>query len=96
MFPCSGCGLCCQNISNIIELNHFDLGTGVCKYFNIQNNSCNIYEDRPDICRIDKMFDIKYNNFFTKKDFYIKNATACNSLQDKYKMNESYRINIGE
>ena len=96
MFPCSGCGLCCQNISNIEELNHFNLGNGICKYFNIQNNSCTIYNDRPDICKIDKMFDEEYNKYFTKKEFYIKNANACNSLQEQYKIDKIYKINIGD
>ena len=94
MFPCSSCGLCCQNISKVKELNHFDLGNGVCKYLNTKNNSCQIYETRPDICRVDKMFDIQYSQHFKKEDFYILNAKVCNDLQEKYNLDKSYRLKI--
>jgi hypothetical protein len=96
MFPCTGCGLCCQNISNITELKDFDLGNGICQYFDIQNNICKIYDTRPNICRVDKMFDMKYKQYFTKEVFYMENAKVCNALQEKYKMNKSFRITIGE
>ena len=81
MFPCSLCGLCCQNISDIKELELFDLGNGVCRCFDDKNNICTIYNNRPDICKIDKMFDIKYMKYFTKKEFYIENIKICNALQ---------------
>ena len=94
MFPCSNCGLCCQNISTVNELKEFDLGNGVCKYFDFESKGCKIYETRPDICSVDKMFEIKYNKYFNKEDFYIENAKVCNDLQEKYNLDESYRIKI--
>jgi len=94
MFPCSGCGLCCQNIQEIKELSKFDLGNGVCKYFDIKNNSCLIYENRPDICRIEKMFNVKYYKYFTKAEFYLENAKVCNNIQEQYKLDKSFRINL--
>jgi hypothetical protein len=94
MFPCTSCGLCCQNISNIDELKEFDSGNGTCKYFNNINNSCEIYENRPQICRVDEMFNIIYNRHFSKEEFYIENAKVCNSLQEQYKINESFRVKI--
>jgi len=94
MFPCTSCGLCCQNISTVEELKAFDLGNGVCKYFDTISNKCKIYEDRPQICRVDKMFDIQYSKYFTKEEFYIENAKVCNSLQEQYKINDSFRVKI--
>lgn len=96
MFPCTQCGLCCQNISSVIELKKFDIGNGVCKHYSIVDKSCKIYDLRPDICQIDKMYDLKYYKFFLKKDFYIKNADICNQLQNKYKLDSSYKVIIGE
>lgn len=96
MFPCSSCGLCCQNMGDIPELKSFDLGNGICKHLNVANNSCNIYETRPNICRIDEMYKIKYSKFFTKNEFYMENAKVCNILQEKYKLDDSFRIKIGE
>lgn len=96
MFPCTSCGLCCRNIQSIVELKEYDLGNGTCKYFDIDNNSCTIYDDRPDICRVDKMFDIHFNQYFTREEFYMKNAEVCNAMQLAYKMDKSFRVNIGE
>lgn len=96
MFPCSSCGLCCQNLSLIKELKEFDLGNGVCKYYDKMNTICTIYDTRPDICRVEKMFSLEYYKYFSKKEFYILNANVCNELQDKYEINKKYRIEIGE
>lgn len=94
MFPCTGCGLCCQNISNIEELKEFDLGNGLCKYFDSSTNGCQMYDNRPNICRVDRMFDIKYHQYFTRENFYIENAKVCNDLQEKYNLDKSYRVKI--
>jgi Fe-S-cluster containining protein len=96
MFPCSGCGLCCQNISNVQELKSYDLGNGVCKYFDKASNGCNIYDTRPDICRVDTMFELVYHKEFGLEEFYIANASVCNALQESYKIDTSFRITIGE
>lgn len=96
MFPCTQCGLCCQNISKIPELEEYDLGNGVCKYFNVKNNNCMIYLTRPDICRIDKMYTTKFHKEYTKKEFYLLNADACNKLQHLYQVDNKYNVIIGE
>ncbi len=96
MYPCTGCGLCCKHIGSISELKDYDLGNGVCKYLDVLTNSCVIYDTRPDICRVDKMFDDVYHEFFSKRDFYVKNAEACNSLQLIHKIDKSYKLNIKE
>jgi len=96
MFPCTGCGLCCQNISTVKELKSFDLGNGICKYFNTLKNECSIYAERPDICKVEKMFEIKYKKYFTQEEFYIENAKACNALQEQYGIDKSFNVIIGE
>ena len=94
MFPCTGCGLCCQNISHVEELVLFDTGNGVCKFFDASLKNCKIYDLRPDICRVDKMFEIKYFKHFSKSDFYAINAGICNQLQIVYGMEEKFRIKL--
>lgn len=94
MFPCTQCGVCCQNISSIKELQAFDIGNGVCGHYNQFDMSCNIYDSRPDICRIDTMYDKVYHKIFSKKEFYEKNAKACNTLQVSCGIDELYRIKI--
>ena len=94
MFPCTSCGLCCQNIANIEELKEYNLGNGVCKHFDYISKKCLIYEDRPNICRVDKMLDLVYHKEFTKEEFYIGNAKVCNALQEQSKLDKSFRIII--
>jgi hypothetical protein len=40
------------------------------------------------------MFDLEYYKYFTKKEFYIKNAKACNMLQELAGVDETYRVEI--
>lgn len=96
MFPCSGCGLCCRNISKVEGLREFDLGNGTCKYLDIVSNACAIYDTRPEICNIDTMFEKEYIQYFPKKEFYILNANVCNHLQEKYGFDDKFKIQIGE
>jgi len=95
MFPCTSCGLCCQNISKVKELEDYALTNGVCLYFDPISCRCTIYKSRPDVCRIDEMFEAKYFKYFTKIAYYEANAEVCNSLQEKASMNIDFRINIG-
>ncbi len=32
-FPCASCGLCCKNITGIVELVEFDVGNGVASFW---------------------------------------------------------------
>lgn len=96
MFPCSGCGACCKHINESDELKEFDLGNGVCKHLDLITNSCKIYDTRPDVCRVDKMFDIEFYKDFSQEEFYIKNAEICNKLQELHKIDTNYRIDLKE
>lgn len=62
MFICTRCGLCCRNIDKIPELREFHKGDGVCIHLS-EDNLCNIYMNRPDICNTEKMYELKYNLF---------------------------------
>lgn len=78
-YPCNSCGLCCKNLDHIEELKEYDRGDGVC--IHLKNDLCSIYEERPLICRIDKMYDKVFYKQFSKKDYYIENLKACQKLQ---------------
>ena len=91
-FPCTCCGVCCKNIAGIEELKDFDLGNGVCKFLNEKTKQCDIYEQRPKICKIDEMFDFHYSKYFSKEQFYLINIKSCNLLQEKENIDESFRI----
>ncbi|MGL2389666.1 YkgJ family cysteine cluster protein [Helicobacter pylori] len=94
-FPCISCGLCCKNITRIVELVGFDAGNGVCKFLDLETNLCKIYESRPLICRVDEAHKKLYSHI-PLKEFYAKNAEVCNALQEANHMDKSFRVVLKE
>jgi len=80
-FFCDKCGLCCKNIKGIKELKEFDRGDGICKYLNEKTNLCEIYENRPLICRVDEMYEKYFYKFYSKEEYYQLNYNACKKLK---------------
>ena len=80
-YPCKQCGCCCKNIPKIRELEVFDRGDGVCKFF--EENKCSIYENRPQLCQGDYV----YHSFFFDKmsvaDFHTESKKWCDLLRQK-------------
>ena len=93
-FLCSQCGACCKNIAGL-GLPHS--GDGICAYLDRDNNTCSIYEERPEICRVEKIYEKYFKKLKTsKKDFYIQNTIICHYLIDKENLDEKYKIDIKE
>lgn len=78
-FECSKCGECCRHINYILELKEFDSGNGIC--INLKDNLCTIYDCRPDICRVDVMYEKAYKEMYTREEFYKLNMDACDKLK---------------
>lgn len=78
-FNCSMCGECCRHIENIPDLSTYNRGDGVC--INLESNLCRIYENRPDICNVEKMYDIKYKEYYTREEFYKINENVCKEIK---------------
>ena len=91
-FPCNSCGLCCKNIGHIYELKSYDRGDGVCRY--LERNLCSNYEERPLICRIDKMYDHVYHQSFSKEEYYTLNLKACKKLQVENGLSEKDQLDL--
>lgn len=81
-FKCTQCGLCCQNISKILP--EFDLGNGVCKYYDPEVKLCTIYEDRPLVCRV-KEYWLLGNTGLSWKEWCNLNYQVCQKLQENNK-----------
>ena len=88
-YPCTQCGACCRRAYLVPELKTKPNGHCV----NLaEDNTCDIYETRPDICR---------NEVVAKKlgfdeDLYVSlGIQACNNWMKEDGMNESYLIQIG-
>lgn len=75
-FPCVKCGMCCRNVG-IVDRS-LDRGDGICMNLS-EDNLCNIYNDRPKICRIDEIRPIGIK----KKQWYEINIEACKKLGAK-------------
>jgi uncharacterized protein len=93
-FPCTTCGVCCQHISHLDELKEFDRGDGCCKY--LLGNKCSIYNTRPLICRVDKMFDTFYKQHMTEEEFIYLNLLACKGLQTSHNVSQNLHVIIPE
>lgn len=54
-------------------------GDGSCSMLD-EENKCRVYEDRPDICKVSRMYE-KYNTHKTRSEYYAENEEACVVLQ---------------
>lgn len=79
-FKCNRCGCCCKNLSYLEEARFLDSGNGVCKYYDEVNRKCMIYDFRPDICRVDKMYK-RYKDKMTWDEYIDANYEACGMLR---------------
>lgn len=90
-FPCTGCGLCCQQLAEVSALGHLDRGDGTCVHFSTASG-CTVYETRPLACRIDEGFRVFASDQMTLDDFYHLNADVCNQLQEAAGMSPTFRV----
>jgi Fe-S-cluster containining protein len=82
-FPCSQCGLCCQQVHLTNETRYLDRGDGVCRHYDKPSKLCSIYDKRPDICRVDLQFGQTYSNQYSWDEFIAVNLIACEFLQSQ-------------
>jgi len=81
-FPCTSCGACCRRLNilpeEVIEKNGLSLNDkGHCTNLK-EDNTCEIYEDRPEICIVD------HSKWDLPKDKYYKEvASICNEWMDE-------------
>lgn len=80
-FNCSRCGECCGHIDKVPQLAQFDIGNGTC--IHLHDNLCSIYLSRPEVCRVDTMYEKYYSNQYTRDEFYRLNEDACTQLKAK-------------
>ena len=84
MFECDKCGICCKHIDSIPQLKDFDSGNGRCIHL-LDNILCEIYFERPDICNVERMYEIYFKESMSKEEYMRQNKLGCNELKQKYK-----------
>lgn len=62
---------------------YLDRGDGTCKYFNEKNMLCNIYDDRPDICRVELQYNKNHSHMYSWDKFISLNLEICHHLPRK-------------
>lgn len=82
-FPCSQCGLCCQHVHLAVETRFLDRGDGTCRHYDELSKLCSIYDERPDICRVDLQYERNYAQQYSWDKFIEVNLVACELLQSQ-------------
>lgn len=80
-FKCNRCGACCKNISYVEEASFLDRGDGVCKYYSDDKKMCTIYDFRPEICRVDKVYK-RFKDKMTWDQYVDLSYESCEQLRD--------------
>ena len=93
-FPCTKCGACCK-MAAMMNLVPTD-GKGNCVHLT-KDNECSIYDRRPEVCNVSRMFKKHKKNGvipkkLPKKDYYRHNAELCNSWMDELDIPKEKRI----
>ncbi len=73
---------------------------GSCVYLN-SDNQCDIYDSRPEVCNVKKMYKKRSSKglewkFMSYKDYCIEISKRCNSMMYTLGIDKKYRINLGE
>lgn len=78
-FECDRCGECCRHISGIQDLVAFDRGDGTCRH--LVDNQCEIYERRPAICDVERMFETWFSKAMTWSEYILLTNESCAKLK---------------
>lgn len=66
-------------IGDVPQLKAFDRGDGVCRHLT-DANLCAIYETRPEICNVDRMF-ARFSNSMTREQYDELMRQSCEGLK---------------
>ena len=82
-FRCIKCGLCCKNIQLVPQLHEYHNGDGICRFLDLKTNLCSIYNHRPDICNVEKSYELYFSNHYTEEEYLEMNYIGCETLWRK-------------
>lgn len=79
-FPCNHCGACCKSVTLSPQTAGFDRGDGTCRHYDDVERHCRIYAQRPDVCNIEKTYELHFQTRLTWPVYVAKNLHACSDL----------------
>ena len=74
-FPCTKCAACCKQVRGLMPTKK----DGSCVY--LKEDRCSIYEDRPDICRINDGYEAFKDSMTRGDDLNIDPSFKINLTQ---------------
>ena len=77
-FECEQCGECCKHIDLVPDMKKYDIGNGICKY--LLDNKCQIYNDRPNVCRGEYIYH-KFYEGMDVDDYYQLLHKYCSLIR---------------
>jgi Fe-S-cluster containining protein len=94
-FGCTKCGACCLKAKEILKGQVFPyefLEDGRCEKYD-PSVGCTIYENRPDVCNIEKGY-LVYDHLLpmSKSAYYDISALNCNRWQKELGIDKSLRV----
>jgi len=91
-FKCTMCGACCRKAGELGIMPQRE--DGACLYL-AEDNRCKIYDTRPDICNVKKMWEKRKDKIkITEKEYYKFSNNYCNQFMQEYGVDASYRIDL--
>ena len=81
-FNCWQCGACCHYVGSVPAMKDFDRGDGVCMFLE-DNNSCGVYEFRPDACRTSVMFERFWSKSMTWEEYVVASEVICKVMDNE-------------
>tara|TARA_R100000781_G_scaffold6151_3_gene6526 strand:- start:192 stop:524 length:333 start_codon:yes stop_codon:yes gene_type:complete len=104
-FPCTSCGLCCQNLSEM-HTTHYEQHSpivqflidkfpykiseeGVCEKF--VDGQCSVYNDRPIVCNV-RLGGIIQG--LDQQEWYEQVAVGCNIMIKEAGLDEKYLVSM--
>ena len=68
------------------QLAAFDRGDGVCRHLK-EDNLCEIYDSRPDICNVEKMYSA-FASQMSKDEYYRRMTESCLQIKKAFRQNK--------
>ena len=92
-YPCTSCGACCRK-SRPLAVSMPVTESGDCVHL-MSDGQCEIYDERPDLCRVDLMGERMFPTL-TEKEHHGLIAFVCNTWVAEDKLPSEYFVVLKE
>ena len=79
-FTCTKCGACCKKLNTVSAFAHMADENGKCFHLS-KNNTCNIYDTRPDLCRGEFVYLLYFAKTMERSAFVSMTEKLCDQIR---------------